>query len=331
MKHILLLLSAMLVGGVQASHIFGGEFRYTHIQGLTYAIEFIQSTNSSVPVGAPPIILFYGDGTLDTVSVSSTTEPASCLPERRLVFSALHTYPGPGTYTLSAQEQTRNAGIVNIPNSIAQSFCVDALLVIDPLLGPSSSPRFDAWSLCPEIVWSTLVHDPLAFDTDGDSLSFALTVPLGLGCTPIIGYTMPMASANGWVWLDPESGAFHWHMPPIMGEFTIAITANKWRNGVLLGRVTRDMNIAVFPVFTGMEERFQQAFLSIRPTVGDGNIWLTNPEAHAMEMTVFDAAGRSVHDLLVPAGEHHQSLARLGPGMYMLRSANGSATRFMIH
>lgn len=331
MKQILLLLFAPLVGGVQANHIIGGEFQYTHVEGFTYTIEFIQVANSSAPVDEPRIILFYGDGALDTLSVSSSFDSVSCRPERRLVFSATHTYPGPGSYRLTAADQNRNSGIVNVPNSIAQSFCVEALLVIDPLLGPGSSPLFESWSLCPEIVWSTLVHDPLAFDPDGDSLSFALTVPLGLGCAPIGGYSMPMASPNGWVWLDPESGSFQWHMPPIMGEFTIAITANKWRNGVLLGRVTRDMNFTVISVFTGMEELDQHMPLLVRPTVGDGNIWITNSDASAKEITVVDASGRRLHGLLVPVGDHYQDLAWLGSGAYILRNKNGQVSRFMIH
>jgi hypothetical protein len=272
LRSILFVLFAGIACGVQAMHIIGGEIRYTHLEGHTYAIEFIQFANSSAPVSDPQAILFYGDGTLDTLSVSSSMDLQDCMPERRLVFASTHTYPGPGSYTLTVADQNRNGGIINVPNSLAQSFCVEALLVIDPVLGPASSPRFDAWSLCTESVWSTLVHDPLVYDPDGDSLSFALTVPLGLGCTPIGGYSMPITSPNGWVWLDPESGVFHWHMPHFMGQFTIAITAYKWRNGTLLGQVTRDMNITIHTLFTGVEALHDRSTLVLRPTLGDGHV-----------------------------------------------------------
>jgi hypothetical protein len=219
---------------------------------------------------------------------------------------------------------------MNIPNSIGQTFCVEALLVIDPLLGPASSPRFDAWSLCAELVWSTLVYDPIAVDPDGDSLSFDLTVPLGLDCVPIVGYMMPSNSPEGWHWLDPGTGVFHWHQPPLWGEFVIAIRSSKWRNGVLVGQVTRDMVITVMPAALGIHEGVDMHGLAVRPTLGDGHLWIDNTAVRPVQLFIVDASGRIVHSFTAQAGEHPQALRHLGPGTYVLRSTEGHSSRFVI-
>ena len=104
--------------------------------------------------------------------------------------------------------------------------------------------------------WSTLIHDPGAVDPDGDSLSFQLVTPEGINGSPIAGYSAPdqFTAPGGYAWIDPGSGVFQWHLPNMLGEFVIAIRASEWRNGMLIGQVTRDMTLCMSSVPTAVRE-----------------------------------------------------------------------------
>ncbi len=86
-------------------------------------------------------------------------------------------------------------------------------------------------------------HNPGAYDIDGDSLSYHLTVCKGADGLNILGYTYPTTS-NIFT-LDPHSGDLVWDSPKYQGEYNIAMRIEEWRNGYLIGYVTRDMQITI--------------------------------------------------------------------------------------
>jgi gliding motility-associated-like protein len=149
---------------------------------------------------------------------------------------------------LKMDDQNRNGGVINVPNSIAQSFSVQTRLVISPVTGGNCSVRFlnsPIQDACLGQIW---VHNPAAIDPDADSLSYEPTVCLGLFGEPIAGYTFPGPNYS----IDPQSGTITWDAPSVAGEYNIAFIVREWRrlaNGsrVEVGYVLRDMQITVVP------------------------------------------------------------------------------------
>jgi len=336
MRHLSLILMLLLwaVGHQTfATHSLGGEFRYSHLQGLTYSIEFHYWTCLEAPADRPELILDYGDGVLDTVPRTSITDSPSaagcCGGIRYSVYSTAHTYPSPGIYTLKMDDQNRNGGIVNIPNSISQSFCVTATLYISPITGNNNSAVFGSGPMDWEYVWSTLVFDPMVTDTDGDSLSFELVTPLGLNCEPIAGYSFPSSPAPGWTWLDPATGVFSWYLPQTIGQFGIAIRASEWRNGQLIGQVTRDMILCIFQLPTSLDEVEHTSMITFRPSLADDLLLITNPGSIPAALRLFDSLGRPVDTFLAQPGERILHIHGLAAGSYLLLSEQSIVGRFI--
>lgn len=332
MRTTFLLIGLTLSGSGAATHSLSGELQYEHLAGHTYRVTIHYYTCLSAPADRPELVLHYGDGAVDTVpriSIVDTPDPGCCGGVRYSTYVATHTYPGPGMFVLHCEDFNRSAGIANVPNSVAQSFCVEALLVIDDALGPNSSVRFMNSPANVEEVWSTLVHDPLPMEIDGDSLVFQLVTPNGLDCQPILGYVFPPSQPAGWHWIDPANGVFHWHLPPTLGWYTIAIRASEWRNGQLIGEVTRDMVICVpLSVMTGVEEHGPLTW-SIAPNPAEDVLWIDTSDASPLELVVCDAQGRMVLQHRTAQPRTGVPVGNLAPGLYTLRDQHGRAQRFV--
>ncbi|HMC96197.1 MAG TPA: gliding motility-associated C-terminal domain-containing protein, partial [Flavobacteriales bacterium] len=124
-------------------------------------------------------------------------------------------------------------------------FCVKTQLIISPVTGHNCSARFlnpPIQDACLNQPW---IHNPAAYDPDGDSLSYEPAVCLGLNCEPIMGYSFPGPSYS----IDPLTGTITWNAPSLVGEYNIAFIVHEWRrqDGVTyeVGWVTRDMQITV--------------------------------------------------------------------------------------
>ncbi|MBX2978406.1 MAG: gliding motility-associated C-terminal domain-containing protein [Flavobacteriales bacterium] len=246
LRHLLLLSGLFAAAFAHATHNRAGEIIVCHVQGLVYQVTIVTHTKLSAPADRPDLVLDWGDGTVDTIARTNIIDtPSQDL--RRSEYVATHTYSGPGVYTLQFDDQNRNGGVVNVPNSIAQSFCVKTQLVISPVTGNNCSVRFlnsPIQNACLNQLWT---HNPVAFDPDGDSLSYEPAVCLGLFCEPIPGYSFPGPNYS----INPLDGTITWNAPSQLGEYNIAFIVREWRrvNGQWrqVGWVTRDMQITVLP------------------------------------------------------------------------------------
>ena len=101
-------------------------------------------------------------------------------------------------------------------------------------------------------------HNPAAFDVDGDSLAFRLSVPKTSVTVPgCVGKDIPVyqdptrfstASENGGAptfSINAKTGELCWDAPGQAGQYNFAFIIEEWRNGVLIGEITRDMQIFV--------------------------------------------------------------------------------------
>ncbi len=216
---------------------------------LEYEVMIITHTKLSAPADRPELVLDWGDGSpLDTIARTLITDTPPPLGDlRRSEYVARHTYRGPGVFTLQFDDPNRNGGVLNVPNSISVSFCVKTQLVISPVSGHNCSVRFLNSPIQDACLNQPWIHNPAAFDPDGDSLSYEPAVCLGNECLPIAGYTFPGPNYS----IDPMSGTITWNAPSLTGEYNIAFIVREWRkkNGVWIqvGWVTRDMQITVWP------------------------------------------------------------------------------------
>lgn len=226
---------------VTATHQRAGEITYTHLSGLTYEFKLITYTYTPSPADRPELEIFWGDGSSSIVARTSKVSVGNDISLNTYITQ--HTFPAAGYYSITMEDPDRNAGIVNIPNSVEIPFFLETTLLINPFLGANSSPQLLNPPIDNGCVNKIYYHNPGAYDTDGDSLSYELVICRGYNGEEIPGYTMPYAS-NG-ISIDPVTGDLVWDSPATQGEYNIAILIKEWRNGICIGSVVRDMQITI--------------------------------------------------------------------------------------
>jgi len=302
-----------------ATHFLGGEVRYipTGNDLYTYSSEVHIYTRADSPADRPEIPFEYGDGTVDTIPrvlIQDFPATGTCGNIQLSTYHATHTYPGPGSYFPHFVDQNRNGGIYNIPNSISQGICVGALLVIDPLLGTNHSLTFDSMQFVIRRNWNTLIHETTPMDADGDSMSFELVVPFQDFCQPIAGYTFP--DGVNYTWLDPATGTYYWDYPPYFAEWTLAIRGSEYRNGQLIGQVTRDMSFCIAGFIAGIDENSNATNFSLFPTLVEIDVTVTNLGNQNVQLEFVSTTGALVGELSIAPGQQTFSLAEFASGIY---------------
>ena len=244
----LLFLACLCWGAVaSATHNRAGEIIVCYVGGYEYEITIITHTKLSAPADRPELAINYGDSDVwDTIPRTSIEDfPAQDL--RRSLYVKRYVYSGPGQFLLSIDDQNRNGGVINVPNSIAQSFSVQTLLVVTPVTGANCSVRFLNSPIQDACLNQPWIHNSAAIDPDGDSLSYEPAVCLGLNSQPIQGYSFPGPNYS----IDPQTGTIEWNAPSLAGEYNIAFIVREWRfvggQWRQVGYVTRDMQITVVP------------------------------------------------------------------------------------
>jgi gliding motility-associated-like protein len=232
-----------------ATHNRAGEITYRHINGFTFEATITTYTKQDSPADRQELIISWGDGVLDTIPrVNGGGFGEEVAPNiKKNVYVGIHTYPGPSVYTISFEDPNRNAGVVNIPNSINVPFFVSTQLIINPFLGINNSVQLLNPPIDNACAGQIFIHNAGAFDPDGDSLSYRLVDCRGEGGLPIPGFSIPQ-STNSFS-INPLSGDLVWDTPPLngVGEYNVAFAIDEWRGGQLIGSVVRDMQINVIP------------------------------------------------------------------------------------
>lgn len=254
LRPLLFVFALLTALGAQATHNRAGEIVYCvdPDNPLRYFVQIITHSKTSAPADRPELEINWGDGSSDTLPRTSITAIIGADAQRN-VYEGVHVYNGPGQYILSFEDPNRNEGVLNIPNSVNQTFCVKSMLTIGPLTGGNCSVNFlnsPLQDACLNTLWA---HNSVAFDADGDSLSYELLVCAGLGCDPIPGYEYPqeVSPAPDLFQIDGSTGTLFWDSPQITGEYNIAFRVREWRkvSGIYyeVGWVVRDMQVTVGP------------------------------------------------------------------------------------
>lgn len=266
----LILLLALPVQ-LAATHIRAGEIiaRRVSNTSLTYEFSIIgyTDTGSSVQFGGGEID--FGDGTSIPIGEGSFFDETIQLGDEVAynVFRITHTYQANGRYTIRFREFYRNAGVVNMANSVETPFYTETQLIIDPLFGLNNTPVLLVPPVDRGAVGATFIHNAGAYDPDGDSLSYRISVPKRNYNDTVFDYKSPIdisfykgkdyTKSNQdqtdypTFTLDPRSGNLVWDAPGMRGEYNVAFIVEEWRfipeigEWRQLGYVTRDMQIII--------------------------------------------------------------------------------------
>ena len=239
---------------LDATHNRAGEITYEQTGPLTIIATITTYTKaSSASADRDSLELFWGDGTSEFVQRTNPEgDPIPGLDLKVNYYTMEHTYPGRATYTIAFKDPNRVSGILNVnfPNSIDVEFFLQTTFTLlnTQFQGTNSSAQLLQPPIDFACVGKRFIHNPNAFDPDGDSLSYELIVPKEDANVDVPNYLFPNEIAPGSdnnISLDPVTGTFVWESPQAAGEYNIAIRINEYRDGALLTSIVRDMQIFV--------------------------------------------------------------------------------------
>ena len=227
----------------KATHQRAAEITYTWLGGNAYEFTLTCYTYTPSPAGLQrdSLLVQWGDGLeeyIPRVVLQDLGEDYTLN-----VYKQIHNYSSSGTYTISMEDANRNFGVVNVPNSVMVPMHIETELVINPFLGYNNSVQLLNAPVDKGCVGKLYLHNPSAYDPDGDSLSYRLVTCKGQDGIEIPGYTLPQASQS--FVIDSVTGELRWDAPLMQGEYNVAIMVEEWRHGVKIGSVVRDMQILI--------------------------------------------------------------------------------------
>jgi len=163
----LILISAMQL---YATHQRAGEITYRYLGSLTYEIKVVTYTYTPSLADRPELTVDWGDGTSSIVQRTGEVYFPNDIKYNEYVTT--HTYSAPATYVISMEDPNRNYGVINIPNSVNVPFYLETELIVNPFLGPNNSPVLLNSPIDNGCTGTPFIHNPGAYDVDGDSLSY---------------------------------------------------------------------------------------------------------------------------------------------------------------
>jgi gliding motility-associated-like protein len=305
---IILLISYVYVWG---THNRAGEITYRQLGPLTIEVTVTTYTKtSSIAADRDSVEVVWGDGSRRWVRRANGNGQPLPNDIKFNIYIATHTYPGIGTYTISMTDPNRNGGIINLnpPNSENVLFHLETTFTL-------LSPQFQGFNSSPVLlqppidigcVGQPFIHNPNAFDPDGDSLAYELVIPLQDRGVPVPNYFFPQLinpGPNNTISLNPVTGDFIWTSPQRAGEYNIAILIKEYRQGVLINTLIRDMQILIQdrcenrpPVIETTEE-----ICVIAGELIDIEITVTDPDRNPPQLVALTATGGPLQLAVSPA------------------------------
>ncbi len=243
-----LFLSIIFNGFVFATHQRAAEITYKHIEGLTFEFTVTMFTKTSSPADDTRTVMpiYWGDNSADEIPRTQWYPIPDVFDISYNKYVGRHTYPAPGSYLISVEDPNRNGGVINIPNSINVPMYIETEIVINPFLGANNSVQLLNPPIDQGCAGKPYIHNPAAYDVDGDSLSYQLVVCKGAGGYDIPGYRYPNYHDTTKIFrIDNLTGDLIWDYPIVQGEYNVAFVITEWRHGIKVGSVRRDMQIEI--------------------------------------------------------------------------------------
>ncbi|GAB3734046.1 hypothetical protein GCM10027594_15650 [Hymenobacter agri] len=214
--------------------------------------------------------IFFGDGTATCTPIRRDTPAAIPVPGVQGVavntYTFEHTYGSSGTFVVSFVGENRNGAVRNIATPLSQNFYIATTIYLDPIYRGNHSAVLRAPAIDRGAMNQIFLHNPAAYDADGDSLSFRLApsrqVPGGAGAVaallgtpcsgtgtnrpervvvPCTGFHYPNdpivagpgvkedGTPPATLDIDPRTGQLTWNTPVAAGEYNVAIEISEYR------------------------------------------------------------------------------------------------------
>lgn len=341
-----------------ATHLLGGYIQVKPVTGqaLSYEVNVILYFNDGsgkvASDNATSLTVCFGDGQTGTIPRSSRTFFNNNLLSINS-YRTVHTYAGPGTFTISTAQLNRT-GSLNIPASSTQqepltlttTFLTNAVLNQTPALSIPSTGF--------QVGINQHVVVPLsATDAENDSLVYGLARPLtspgnDLCSNRLVStYQFPNDLAHqGTFKLNSRTGGLTWDVPTQLGYFSVAITVSEYRNGVLISQTNEEIPLiaedkpgtpGVLPPYepaqagalvTALPDYHDEAVaLSVFPNPVDDQLQVVLQTRNLTQATIqlLDVNGRILRQSAAKplARQHEQqiSMGNLSSGTYLLRAS----------
>ncbi|NDK54664.1 T9SS type A sorting domain-containing protein [Pontibacter fetidus] len=264
MKQLILIVCLLLCFvSASATHLRGGFITYKkdttqHPNPRKFFFKAVLITDKASQADDPTIEVRMGDGVHKVVPRLSVTSINSAYDRETFLWE--YTFAADGTYTVSWNGINRNPNILNVtPPSDQLTLYLATTINVNTLRGFNSSLQF----LGPDAIIAQfgqpLNYNLLAYDPDGDSLSYKLRAPLRMEASgqvaSVPGYSFPKQlfncrtadfSANSRFEIAARDGQLAWDSPCRQGDYIFAVAVEEWRNGVRIGEVIYDMQISVY-------------------------------------------------------------------------------------
>lgn len=246
-----------------ATHIRAGEIiaERISVQALTYQIIVVGYTDTRSSVIFGPGRINFGDGREEQLNTESDFSLVESLGDQieKNTFVIRHTFQGPGTYTIRFQEFNRNDRTLNMDNSVDTPFYVETQITIDPFIGVNNSPVLTIPPVDNGAINVRYIHNPGAYDPDGDSLAYELSFPQQDFQRRVNNYRDPnvpefsssqeSGQTPALFSINEVTGDLIWDAPGTAGQFNVAFKILEYRKldgkWELIGYVVRDMQIII--------------------------------------------------------------------------------------
>jgi gliding motility-associated-like protein len=272
---LLLGLGWLLPNAAFATHLRAGDIQAkidttaAHNPNRVFFKLTLYRDNSPGSADQPTARLYFGDGT-NSGDVPFTNPRVSVgFQTERLTYYFDHTFPGSKIfgYEVSFVEANRSGGVVNMFNSVGQTFYISTTITIDPGIGLNHLPVLRKPAIDQAAAGQVFLHNPAAYDQDHDSLSFKIKesqqvtnfssnttpgfVPNHVPCdrfvfpnspTLTVGTQAPyqvlytgVPPSPGGLNLpaifvqDPKTGQITWNAPLKTGIYNVAFVVEEWR------------------------------------------------------------------------------------------------------
>jgi hypothetical protein len=297
-----------------ATHLRAGQITAERVSSscfnFTFRITITVYTNTGSPVlfGGEMDYLDFGDGSAPILvpETPNVIDPALGPGIGVATFTIEKTYSAPGRYRISYIEPNRNAGVLNMDNSVSTTFYIETEINIDPFFCNKNSPQLLIPPIDRGCTGVAFFHNPGAYDLDGDSLSYEMVVPFRDKNTTVTNYRAPNNSTfytnfnqgneNGdeppTFSINPTDGTITWDAPGKQGEYNIAFIIVEWRkiNGswFRLGFVRRDMQIIIEDCDNNRPDLIvPEDVCVVAGTTLNATIFGIDPENHPVKIEAF--------------------------------------------
>jgi gliding motility-associated-like protein len=280
LKYFFVFIFLFIAKNASATHLRAGEITARKIPGTerTYRITLTsyhdEEKGANASSGMTNVTFYFGEGNTP-VEVKRRSQIKINPFTSVNTYDTLYTFPANRTYKIGVALINRNSNTGNLPGDTEKiSMWLETTLTVNASLGQNATPILLNIPIDTAAVGVRFVHNPNAFDPDGDSLAYRMTIPreksetiAGSGSF-IKGYQDPNLIGTGpdvredggtpaSFSIDPVTGDLVWDAPRLFwktplefGQVNVAFVIEEWRKGadgtyIKISETVRDMQIIV--------------------------------------------------------------------------------------